>query len=185
MTTPRCKACSHPSAPQINAEILRGVSDRVLASLFPGVARCGFQRHRKHISAELKRSRETHHDADKSAGGSLDGSSGSLPGQPGSVGSPAVSLVPPAHTDPINVVEQLNKFLPVLRGLVGRSIESRQWFAAAAASREYREFLKLVAQLDGTLALTRARPADEPIRLKDLTDEQLAAIAAEALGEEE
>jgi hypothetical protein len=150
MATIRCKACSHPKRAEINAEILKGVSDRHLASLFPGVARCGFQRHRKHISQELTRAREALEARDKGNSGSVAGSLAS--GSPGEiVGSPSI--------DSISVQEQICKFLPVLRAIVGRSMESRQYFAAAAGSREYREFLTLLAKLDGTLPLAGARPA--------------------------
>jgi hypothetical protein len=84
----KCKACTHPKRTEINAEILKGVSDRQLASLYPGVARASFQRHRKHVSAELKRSRESQLAGDKTARGPLAGS-------PGPVGSPVGSIVPP------------------------------------------------------------------------------------------
>jgi hypothetical protein len=166
MATSRCKACIHPQRAEINAEILKGVSDRHLASLFPGVARCGFQRHRKHISQELTRAREGMEARDKCNGGSL--ASGSLAsGSPGEiVGSPSI--------DSISVVEQISKFLPVLRAIVSRSMESRQYFAAAAGSREYREFLTLLAKLDGTLPLAGARPADSGTLTVEMIDSWLA-----------
>jgi hypothetical protein len=136
------------------------------------VASASFQRHKKHVSQELKRSRESQQAGDKTA-------SGPLAGSPGPVRSPVGSIVPAPPTEPVNVSEQIAKFLPVLRAIVGQAMQSRQYFAAAAGSREYREFLRLVAQMDGSLPLGGTRVAVSDGR-QTMTVEFLDSLIADA-----
>jgi hypothetical protein len=63
-------------------------------------------------------------------------------------------------------------------------MQSRQYFAAAAGSREYREFLKLVAQMDGSLPVGGARLAVSD-GSQAITVEFLDSIIADAAGDDD